>query len=435
MNLQEMTRNPGRPLVEAKHDTLVALLSGGPWKGVFRFNVLTRRIEAANPPTKMRLTQGLLSDGDVGKILVWLSTLRLVKKDGELVGYTASASDVRLAVNTVAEDNRHNPIVEYLDSLPGVDGTPVLDSFHETILRSPDGPIASVLFKKHMVAAVRRARGADQDRSVDHQNILILCGKQNAGKTQLVKSLGGAHYVSIVGHLRDKDTILKMQGQWLVDLEEMSATKKADRNLLKSFLSRSDDYERQSYGRAAEQVARSYVLFGSSNDLTLDDPTGLRRFWCVRTGDNIDWRKARDLRDVIWAEANALAATDFDHHLSDEEAQAAAALANGYEEEDPLADRMRQELRGVSAVKSEELYKWIEGLNAEAVMPNQETKRYADSFRRIGCENRLVKLDGGGVVRVWVVPTQLASETPPPGRRVHVDAEAEKARRKLVTAG
>jgi predicted P-loop ATPase len=421
-NWPAFTDGRNTPLVPIKFNELCELLCTDIWKDVFRFNVLTRRMEAVNPPVPLRLSRGLLSDGDIGKIRFWLTTLMLRNtkekkdKDGNIVsasqsaGFSSDPREVKMAISAIAEQNPHNPIVDYLDSLPSVEGTQHLDQAWVNILRSPDGPIASVLLKKHMVAAVRRVRASHIGKDVDHQAILVLCGEQNAGKTQLVKVLGGPHYVSVVGALRDKDTVLKMQGAMFVDLEEMSTAHRADREVLKAFLSRSADYERQAYERAAEVVPRSYVLWGSSNGLRLDDPTGLRRFWCVTTGNDIDWRLAERLRDVLWAEANTLAATDYDHHLTtDEHRQVTAEMASRQEAEDPLADKLRALLGGVSLIRSSEAYQLAEGEDAKQVMPHQDTMRYGEAFRRLGCI-RVNREHQGEQIRMWSIPEAISSK-------------------------
>jgi predicted P-loop ATPase len=52
-------------------------------------------------------------------------------------------------------------------------------------------------------------------------------------------------------------------------------------------------------------VPRSNVIVGSTNESNfLMDPTGARRFWCLRVG-RIDATAVEDARDQLWAEAVA----------------------------------------------------------------------------------------------------------------------------------
>ena len=91
--------------------------------------------------------------------------------------------------------------------------------------------------------------------------------------------------------------------------QELSATKKAEVEAIKLFISKQEDIYRVAYGRRVSKFPRQCVFFGTTNDQEfLRDKTGNRRFWPVDVG--VEERKKslwKDLNqfeiDQIWAEA------------------------------------------------------------------------------------------------------------------------------------
>ena len=91
----------------------------------------------------------------------------------------------------------------------------------------------------------------------------------------------------------------------------MAGIRQLDVETVKSFLTRTDDKFRQSYGTTVESHPRNNIIVGSTNSESgfLRDITGNRRFWPVRVhGDSklsvFDMSQATI--DQIWAEALAM---------------------------------------------------------------------------------------------------------------------------------
>lgn len=106
--------------------------------------------------------------------------------------------------------------------------------------------------------------------------------------------------------MKDKTAPEKLQGYWLLELSELNGIKKVDVEVVKSFITRTDDKYRQAYGVSVESHPRSCIIVGTTNSDGgfLRDITGNRRFWPVRVtghGKYHPW----ELEDVdqVWAEA------------------------------------------------------------------------------------------------------------------------------------
>ncbi len=392
------------------HKEVVYFLSQTPaWAGVFRFNVLSRRHVAVRPPFPMRMEQGNLSKGDLGKIRCWF--------DSQGLKVSAEAIDAAIAVIAESPGRSWNPFAEYLDALPVAAGGLAVSS---AALFGVQDTLSSTLLTKTLVAAVRRVRampGIGQDPSpVDHQGVLVLSGDQGAGKGHLVRILGGKFYKKLdVRRLKDKDTVIKAQGAVLVELPEVSVQGR-DRESLKDHLSACDDEERAAYERGAEVVPRSYAMIVTTNDLKLEDPTGHRRWWPIilRPGTVIDVEAAMALRDAYWSEANALAATDYDHHLTASEKALCAALCGELEAEDAKQEGILDAIAGQAFVTLRDVYDHMtKGTRKDDIMPRAEELAISDSLRRLGCVRSRPVVDK--VQRKgWSVPGVHLARTPSP---------------------
>lgn len=97
---------------------------------------------------------------------------------------------------------------------------------------------------------------------------------------------------------------------------ELSSLRKSELNLVKNFLSRTDDIFRASYGRRAQKYPRRCAFFGTANDTNfLRDETGNRRFWpidCfIHKPIKSIFNDLKDELEQIWAEACELAKNEF----------------------------------------------------------------------------------------------------------------------------
>ncbi len=184
------------------------------------------------------------------------------------------------------------------------DGVERLDTLLIDYLGADDTPYVRAVTRKTLTAAIARIF----EPGVKFDSILVLIGGQGIGKSTLFSRLGKQWFSDSlsISDMKDKTAPEKLQGYWLLELSELNGIKKMDVEVVKSFITRTDDKYRQAYGVTVESHPRSCVIVGTTNSEGgfLRDVTGNRRFWPVRVSGQSRFRPW-ELRDVdqIWAEA------------------------------------------------------------------------------------------------------------------------------------
>ena len=202
--------------------------------------------------------------------------------------------------------NRHSfhPVREYLQGLSW-DGIPRLDYLLIDYLGSEDTPYHRTTIRIHLAAAVGRIMRP----GFKYDQMLSLTGAQGIGKSTFIRMLGKNRWFSdSLTTVQGKEAYEQLQGVWLVEMAEMMATKKAEQEAIKLYLSKTEDIYRAAYGRRTVRHPRQCVFFASTNDNEfLRDRTGDRRYWPVKCGVRKCTKSVfTDLpeeADQIWAEA------------------------------------------------------------------------------------------------------------------------------------
>ena len=194
----------------------------------------------------------------------------------------------------VSAERVYHPIKEYFDTLQW-DGAERLDRLLVDYLGADDTPYVRAVTRKTFTAAVARV----YEPGIKFDSILILNGKQGIGKSTLFQRMGGKWYSDSlsISDMRDKTAAEKLQGYWILELGELAGIRKVDVETVKSFVTRTDDKYRQSYGVVVESHPRSCIIVGSTNAEGgfLRDITGNRRFWPVHVsgkGKHHPWELA-----------------------------------------------------------------------------------------------------------------------------------------------
>jgi len=209
--------------------------------------------------------------------------------------------DALLAVTSA--ERLYHPLKDYLSALHW-DGIDRIDTLLIDYLGAEDTPYVRAVTKKTLVAAISRVYRP----GTKFDSILVLNGEQGMGKSTLFSILGRQWFSDSlsIGDMKDKTAPEKLQGYWILEISELNGMKKVDVEIVKSFITRTDDKFRQAYGVSVESHPRSCIIVGTTNSDGgfLRDITGNRRFWPVRvTGKGKYHPWELKAVDQIWAEA------------------------------------------------------------------------------------------------------------------------------------
>lgn len=207
----------------------------------------------------------------------------------------------------IAMENRINPPRDYFASLQW-DGEKRLDKWLSYYCGAEKQPqeYLRMVGSKWLIGAVSRVF----EPGCKFDSMLILEGEQDLGKSTVFRILatfnGQDYFLDSVGDIRNKDTLMSMQGKIIIEMAELASFKKTENEEIKGFISRQVDEYRPPYGRHVQKRPRYFVLGGTVNpegeDGYLTDTTGNRRYWPVFCG-SIDLEALTRDAPQLWAEA------------------------------------------------------------------------------------------------------------------------------------
>ncbi|CEK38100.1 virulence-associated E family protein [Paraclostridium sordellii] len=204
----------------------------------------------------------------------------------------------------IEKKNKYHPIIDYLNSNTW-DKVSRVDTLMIDYLGAEDCEYTRNVTRKMLVAAVSRVFNP----GIKFDYMLVLVGRQGIGKSYIINLLGREWYSDSLNTVYGKEAYEQLQNAWILEMAELSATKKADAEAIKHFISKTEDSYRQAYGRRVDTFKRQCVFFGTTNENEfLKDRTGNRRYWPLMVGVNKPLKNLfKDLNkneiNQIWAEA------------------------------------------------------------------------------------------------------------------------------------
>lgn len=237
----------------------------------------------------------LLTDEDAIDIKIWL---------GRTWNFEPSNDKIYESMAYIAKKNSFDPVRDFLEGLPLWDRVPRLDEWLLKNFEAEGDPdYLAQVFRKWMVAMVMRV----YEPGAKFDWMPIFEGAQGVGKSSLGRLIcGEKHFLDWLPALGDKDAAQGLQGIWGVEMGELATLRKNEIEIVKSYLTRTVDKFRPSYGKKWIESPRRCVFFGTTNHETyLRDETGNRRFKPVKVG-RLNFDNLEADREQLFAEAKYL---------------------------------------------------------------------------------------------------------------------------------
>ena len=212
-----------------------------------------------------------------------------------------STVKIRDAVDLAMLKTKRHPVREYLTELVW-DGHKRADTLFLDYLGAENNQYTREVTRKALLGAVARIMSP----GCKHDHIFVLVGPQGCRKSTTLAKLGKQWFSDSLYTLSGKDAYEQLQGYWVIEMGEMAATRKAELEQIKQFVSKQSDNFRAAYARRTQEHPRQCAFFGSTNDAEfLRDPTGSRRFWPVvvtEAGRVLADGLTDEIVDQVWAE-------------------------------------------------------------------------------------------------------------------------------------
>lgn len=221
----------------------------------------------------------------------------ILEKDYKIDSMPKTREGIDLALTDIS---RH-PVREYLRSLVW-DGEKRAETVFIDYLGAEDSRYTRNVTRKALIGAAARILSP----GCKYDYMLVLVGPQGCRKSTTLRKLGKEWFSDSLFTMTGKEAYEQLQGNWIIELSEMAATRKAEIEQIKQFVSKQEDNYRAAYARRTQCHPRQCAFFGTTNDDEfLRDPTGARRFWPVvvtNEGKTLGDKLTPTIVDQIWAE-------------------------------------------------------------------------------------------------------------------------------------
>lgn len=206
-------------------------------------------------------------------------------------------------VKNTATSNCFHPVRDYLSTLKW-DGISRINTWLIDYGGAVDSSYVQAVSAIVLIAGVKRIL----QPGCKYDEMLVLESPQGMNKSSALRALcPNPEWFSDDFPLNtdSKQLIECTLGKWIIEASDLTGGRKADRDHLKSMLSRQvDGPARMAYARNPIERARQFIIIGSTNSATyLADMTGARRIWPVKV-KRFNIEGVIEHRDQLWAEAS-----------------------------------------------------------------------------------------------------------------------------------
>ena len=199
--------------------------------------------------------------------------------------------------------NEFNPFIAYFEGLPAWDGQTDYVLKLASYLQTNDRKRLDNHFKKWMVRAVKTAIDSNY---FNKQAFVLVSDKQNSGKSTFCRFLCPPsledYIVENIG--TDKDSLISITENFLINLDELSSAEKNEINTFKSMFSKEKIKARLTYDKRATVHIRRANFIGSTDRWEfLTDENGSVRWLCFDI-ENINWNYNKEVEiDKVFSQA------------------------------------------------------------------------------------------------------------------------------------
>jgi len=217
---------------------------------------------------------------------------------------------------------RFNPIFQYFDTLEAWDGIDHIGNLSQYVV-AENQEWFNLMFKKMLVRCIPCSLGRNENKQC-----FTLFGEQNDGKTSFLRFLCPNVLENYIKQnlKMDKDGLICLAQNFLINLDELDKASKGDLEELKSVFTQDWIKERLPYGRMPMRLRRICNFLGSTNKKELlTDASGNVRWLILEIksirhdgGGSKGYNQNIDI-DKVWSQAYHLYKAGFQYQLNKEE--------------------------------------------------------------------------------------------------------------------
>ena len=222
------------------------------------------------------------------------------------LGVTFTQDALYQGVEKVARNNQYNPIVNYMDmAYKSWDQKKRLKTIFCDFLGAEESETTFLITRLFFTGAVATVYNS----KANFDYCLDLVGSQGVGKTLFFRRMAPlGYYTDAFSSFSAKDDIARMARNFIVNDDEMTATKNTSFEELKKFISLIQIQYRPPYARKDISKDKKFILVRTTNIIYyLKDKTGDRRYLPIRCYPNPKMQVAEKLTPELvlqyWGEA------------------------------------------------------------------------------------------------------------------------------------